>query len=62
MASASGTGKTRTLQGLGEHVPLEDALGARGTRTILTGVIRGIFGTGRRRTDADPNGTLSARG
>ncbi len=31
-----------------QRTPLEEILGSRTTQTILTGVIRGIFGTGRR--------------
>ncbi|MFT4135852.1 helicase HerA-like domain-containing protein [Microbacterium sp.] len=39
--------RTRTTR-RAEKSPLEQVLGSKSTQTILTGVIRGIFGTGRR--------------
>lgn len=41
-------GKTRTSRSKAAKGPLDDILGSKATQTILNGVIRGIFGTGRR--------------
>lgn len=44
----SGTGRTRTSS-RAERSTLERVLGSRTTQTLLKGVIRGLFGTARRR-------------
>lgn len=41
------SGTTRTTRST-QNSPLEQILGSKSTQTILNGVIRGIFGTGRR--------------
>jgi hypothetical protein len=45
MRKTSGT--TRTSRS-SQKSPIEEVLGSRATQTILSGVIRGIFGNGRR--------------
>ena len=40
-------GTTRTSRSA-QKSPLEQILGSKSTQTILNGVIRGMFGTGRR--------------
>jgi DNA helicase HerA-like ATPase len=42
------SGTTRTRSRAAEKSPIEQILGSKSTQTILNGVIRGIFGTGRR--------------
>lgn len=41
-------GTTRTSSRRAEKSPIEQVLGSRSTQTILNGVIRGLFGNGRR--------------
>lgn len=41
-------GTTRTSSRTAQKTPLEQILGAKSTQTILNGVIRGMFGTGKR--------------
>ncbi|GAA1733364.1 helicase HerA-like domain-containing protein [Microbacterium paludicola] len=48
LKKTSGTGRTRTSS-RAEKSTLEKVLGSRTTQTLLNGVIRGLFGTGRRR-------------
>ncbi|MBF0815900.1 DUF853 family protein [Microbacterium paludicola] len=48
LKKTSGTGGTRTSS-RAEKSTLEKVLGSRTTQTLLNGVIRGLFGTGRRR-------------
>jgi hypothetical protein len=43
------TGGTTRTSRRAEKSPIEEILGSKATQTILNGVIRGIFGTGRRR-------------
>ena len=47
MKASGGTSRTRTTRKV-EKSPLEQVLGSKATQTILTSVIRGMFGTGRR--------------
>ena len=47
MKASGGTSRTRTTR-KAEKSPLEQVLGSKATQTILTSVIRGMFGTGRR--------------
>ncbi|WP_298943996.1 helicase HerA-like domain-containing protein [uncultured Microbacterium sp.] len=48
LMKSTGVTKTRTRRTAPPKSPLEEVLGSQTTRTILNGVIRGIFGTGRR--------------
>ena len=41
-------GSTRTTSRRAPKTPMEQILGSRSADTLLTGVIRGLFGTGRR--------------
>ncbi|MCG7413665.1 DUF853 domain-containing protein [Microbacterium aurum] len=47
MKASGGTSRTRTTR-KAEKSPIEQVLGSKATQTILTSVIRGMFGTGRR--------------
>ncbi|WP_454129120.1 helicase HerA-like domain-containing protein [Microbacterium aurum] len=47
MKASGGTSRTRTTRKV-EKSPIEKVLGSKATQTILTSVIRGMFGTGRR--------------
>ncbi|WP_448390286.1 helicase HerA-like domain-containing protein [Microbacterium aurum] len=47
MKASGGTSRTRTTRKV-EKSPIEQVLGSKATQTILTSVIRGMFGTGRR--------------
>ncbi len=48
LMKASGGTRTRTARATTQKNPLEQVLGSKATQTILNGVIRGMFGTGRR--------------
>ncbi len=48
LMKSTGVTKTRTSRAASSKSPLEEVLGSKTTQTILNGVIRGIFGTGRR--------------
>lgn len=48
MKASGGTSRTTRTSRKKETSPLEQVLNAKSTQTILTSVIRGIFGTGRR--------------
>ncbi|WP_019178801.1 helicase HerA-like domain-containing protein [Microbacterium yannicii] len=48
LKKTSGTTRTSTRSRAAEKSPLEQILGSKTTQTILGGVIRGMFGTGRR--------------
>ncbi|ALJ21289.1 helicase HerA-like domain-containing protein [Microbacterium sp. No. 7] len=48
LLKAAGGGRTRTSRSPAKS-PLEDLLGSKATQTVLNTVIRGVFGTGRRR-------------
>lgn len=48
MKASGGTSRTNRTSRKKETSPLEQVLNAKSTQTILTSVIRGIFGTGRR--------------
>ncbi|MCT9002156.1 DUF853 domain-containing protein [Microbacterium memoriense] len=48
LMKTTGVTKTRTSRAASSKSPLEEVLGSKTTQTILNGVIRGIFGTGRR--------------
>src|SRR5690606_21742838 len=47
LKKTQGTSRTTTSR-RPEKSPIEQILGSKSTQTILSGVIRGIFGTGRR--------------
>ena len=42
------TGGTTRTSRAAQKSPIEQVLGSKATQTILNGVIRGMFGTGRR--------------
>ena len=50
MKATGGTAKSRTTRTTrkADVSPLDQILNSKSTQTILTSVIRGIFGTGRR--------------
>ena len=45
---STGATRSRTTLTAAPKNPIEQVLGSKATQTILNGVIRGIFGTGRR--------------
>jgi uncharacterized protein len=48
MKKTAGTTKSRSTSSKAQKSPVEQILNSKSTQTILTGVIRGLFGTGRR--------------
>lgn len=48
LMKSTGGARTRTTRATTQKNPIEQVLGSKATQTILNGVIRGIFGTGRR--------------
>lgn len=48
LKKTQGSGRTTRTSRTAEKSPIEQILGSKATQTILSGVIRGVFGTGRR--------------
>lgn len=48
LKKTSGASRTSSSRSKAQKSPIEQVLGSKATQTILSGVIRGVFGTGRR--------------